>query len=170
MKNWKELCSIKTVHIVCLLLSYESQAARPRTAAECEDNLSATVVAMDYGKFESTTGGTITMLADGSMTATGDIFLITAVGTPAEYTLSISGKNCDKKNIIVTPLGISGFSNQSGAPATTLIADNLVTDLVSTTIQIRRVNVFKVGARITVPSGPAKATYQGTVNVEFAIQ
>jgi hypothetical protein len=170
MKSWKELCSIHAVLIVCLLVSYESQAKPPPTAAECEDNLSATVVAIDYGRFESATGGTITMLADGSMSATGDILLFNAVGTPAEYTLSISGKNCDKKDILVTPLGISGFSNQSGSPATTLTADNLVTDLASTTIQIRRVNVFKVGARITVPSGSAKATYQGSVEVEFSVQ
>ena len=145
--------------VVLLVISQNTLAASPG----CNKTLTATLTQdLDFGDYEGTNGGTVTVDTNGIRTATAGVDLIGGNVTAATYTFSNSVNHCKNQWITIsTPASIS-----ISGPATMTVT-NFVTSVPLNKFKIKNNTTVTIGADLVTNNGQATGLYDGSFSVDF---
>ena len=163
MKIRNKIVTGTVMSLLCAVIAHKAGAAPP----DCNATLTATLVQdLDFGDYEGSNGGTITVAADGSRTATGGIALLGGTVTAATYVLSNSNPHwqCQNRGIkIIVPDTIT-----INGPASMTI-NNFVTSAAADgdRIKLRNTSTVTIGADLISNTSQAPGSYSGDFTVDF---
>lgn len=158
--------SAKYLVLFFSMLFVNASIAKP---PDCEVELSVAVTDMDFGSFVGGTTGTIVMDTAGAMVHTGVAPASGTAGIPATFDLTTSNR-CKNKDVTFSMPSSITISNISGSPSTTLIVNNLVSDLPTNPFRVINVPKIRIGGTLNISTtGSAQAPYTGPFDVIFVI-
>lgn len=153
-------------HITCIALvttylcSSISLAGPPTGPSKknCKNALSAiNIQNINFGEFDASTGGTVTIATDGTRTATGGIILTGGTTTAAIFEVNSSLPGCEAYPVTIKAPNNTTLTEPLGS---TLVANGFTTLPASGfTIIPGTPTLVEVGADLTVPAAQAGGTY-----------
>lgn len=154
--------------IVAILCFISIQAVYAEPRIDCNKKLTVTLTQdLDFGDYEGSNGGTVTVGADGTRTATGGIGLLGGAVAAATYVLSNSepSRQCRNKWIKIT--GIPASITISGPASMTI--NNFVTSAAAdgNRIKLRDTTTVTIGADLITNNSQAQGSYNGNFTVDF---
>ena len=155
---------ITSLLLTILLCSHETSAAPPPPKAACNAALQAALVTnLNFGDYEGTVAGAITVDTAGTRTTTAPI-LAGGIVSSAAYDVWTTLSGCEKRNITITlpaSVTLAGPASMTANNFTSNPANKfkLTTPGVATRVT--------VGATLNSTAGQAGGSYTTTFNVDF---
>lgn len=158
--NLKFLRPLLVLGCFCFSLSGFAQSGPP--AGNGQTLTVTSSGALDFGRFSRQNGGTITIDPFGTVSKTGDIFLVNSFRSKVTFDVSTNRGNSNMVTVMASPTPLTSLDGSLDL--------SVLFDKESFVIDKNNPSTVNMGGTITVGPEDLPGYYTGTVTVTFAYQ
>jgi hypothetical protein len=163
MKTLVKLFAVTFVMLAFSASTFAQVSATAQASAVIQTPLAITsTVDMDFGSMAATSGGTVDLALDNSLTASAGVTLIG--GTPTAASFTVTGINNATYSIGIP----ASIVLTNGTPADDMTVDNIIHNSTGT-LSGTGSETFAVGGRLNVASAQAAGTYTNTTDLTITV-